>query len=254
MSLAESRWDQEEGGELDSHEEVKTLLRVQVRSRGGRWCWTLKLAQKRPKVGRWSWAWKLDFFCISRFSTAELWTLSLWLCSTQQLRQQLHSTLVAAQRWADTALTFLLFWQWSMAFLVFQVGTCFQAFTLSSPSLINNLISVDVKQNDSHSFSDDVALVEFAYLVCTCMPDDSYCRWLKPLLSCLCDVFQLPCVLINCSTYKQPKSHMKMVALKLPLPAEATCEEKTNTCTEWHYPMYHWRPQITQETMDIIIK
>ena len=40
-----SRRDQEEGGELDSQEEVR-----QARSRGsrgGRWCWTHKLAQKR---------------------------------------------------------------------------------------------------------------------------------------------------------------------------------------------------------------
>ena len=36
----ESRQDHEEGGELDSHKEVKTILRVQARSRGGRWCWT----------------------------------------------------------------------------------------------------------------------------------------------------------------------------------------------------------------------
>ena len=31
-----SRRDQEEGGELDSHEEVRLYLRVQARSRGGR--------------------------------------------------------------------------------------------------------------------------------------------------------------------------------------------------------------------------
>ena len=71
---------QEEGGELDSHEEVRlsfvgpgeferkevswTLtkkldyLRVQARSRRGRWCWTLKRAQKRSRAGRWSWVHK----------------------------------------------------------------------------------------------------------------------------------------------------------------------------------------------------
>ena len=32
------------------------ILTVQARSRGRRWCWTLKLAQKRSRVGRWSWA------------------------------------------------------------------------------------------------------------------------------------------------------------------------------------------------------
>ena len=41
-----------EGGELGSHEEVKTLSRVQARSRAGRWCWTDKLA-RRDRVGRW---------------------------------------------------------------------------------------------------------------------------------------------------------------------------------------------------------
>ena len=72
---------QEEGGELDSQEKVKlsfvgpgeikrreaswTLtkkldchLRVQARSRGGRWCWTLKRTQERSRAGRWSWVQK----------------------------------------------------------------------------------------------------------------------------------------------------------------------------------------------------
>ena len=43
---------------------------------------------------------KLDFFCFSCSSTAVLRTLSLWLCTAQQLKQQLRSTLVAAQ-WRD---------------------------------------------------------------------------------------------------------------------------------------------------------
>ena len=39
-------------------------LRVQARSRGGRWRWTLKLAQKRSRAGRWSWAQKVGLlFC-----------------------------------------------------------------------------------------------------------------------------------------------------------------------------------------------
>ena len=46
----ESRQDQEEGGELDSHDELDCHLRVQARPRGGRWCWTLKRAQERSKV------------------------------------------------------------------------------------------------------------------------------------------------------------------------------------------------------------
>ena len=79
VRLTESRRDQEKGGELDSHEEVRlsfggpgeikrrevswTLtkkldyhLRAQERSRGGRWCWTLKRAQERSREARWSWA------------------------------------------------------------------------------------------------------------------------------------------------------------------------------------------------------
>ena len=41
-----SRRDQEEGGELDSHEKkLDFQLRVQARSRGGKWCWTHKTAQ-----------------------------------------------------------------------------------------------------------------------------------------------------------------------------------------------------------------
>ena len=43
---------------------LSQLLLVQVRSRGGRWCWTHKRAQKRSRAGRWSWAWELDFFSL----------------------------------------------------------------------------------------------------------------------------------------------------------------------------------------------
>ena len=39
-------------------------------------------------------------------------------------------------------------------------------------------------------FFEDVPLVEFTYLVFTRMPGESYCRWLRSLLLCLCDVFQ----------------------------------------------------------------
>ena len=44
------RRDQEEGGELYSHEELDYHLRVQARSRGERWCWTLKRAQERSRA------------------------------------------------------------------------------------------------------------------------------------------------------------------------------------------------------------
>ena len=42
-------------------------LRVQARSRGGRWCWTLKSAQKRSRAGRWSWALKVGLLLLQLF-------------------------------------------------------------------------------------------------------------------------------------------------------------------------------------------
>ena len=52
-------------------------------------------------------------------STAMQWTLSLWLCPAQQLKQQLRCALVAVPWQGDTALTLTLLWQRSMVFLVF---------------------------------------------------------------------------------------------------------------------------------------
>ena len=63
------------------------------------------------------------------------------------LKQQLYTTLVAAQWPGDTALTLPLFWRWSTASSVFLVGARGRAFTLSFPSLMSILASVDVKQN-----------------------------------------------------------------------------------------------------------
>ena len=71
---AESRRDQEEGGELDSHEEVSP---EEIKRREVSWTLTKKLAQKRSRAGRWCWAGELDFFYFSCFPTAELRTLSL---------------------------------------------------------------------------------------------------------------------------------------------------------------------------------
>ena len=68
----------------------------------------------------------------------------------QQLKQQLRSTLVAAQWRGFTALTILSFWRRSTASSVFRVGARGRPFTLSplSPlSPISNLASVDAKQN-----------------------------------------------------------------------------------------------------------
>ena len=54
---------------LDCH------LRVQARSGGETWCWSLKRAQKRSRAGRWSWAQKVGLvFCFRCFSTAVLRT------------------------------------------------------------------------------------------------------------------------------------------------------------------------------------
>ena len=52
-------------------------------------------------------------------STAVQWRLSLSLCPERQLKQQLHSALVAAQWRGDTALTLLLFWRRSTVSPVF---------------------------------------------------------------------------------------------------------------------------------------
>ena len=82
--LTEFRWDQEKGGELDSHEELDYYrLRVQARSRGGRRCWTLRRAQETSRGGRWSLgseSWTTR--CFSCSSTAVLRTLSLSLLRT----------------------------------------------------------------------------------------------------------------------------------------------------------------------------
>ena len=51
----------------------------------------------------------------------------------QQLKQQLRSTLVAAQWRGDTALTLPFLWRRSTASSVFRVGARRRAFTLSSP-------------------------------------------------------------------------------------------------------------------------
>ena len=69
------------GREAGLSRRSSAILRVQARSRGGRWSWTHKLAQERSRAGRWSWAGDLDFFRFSCFPTAEQRTWSLRLCS-----------------------------------------------------------------------------------------------------------------------------------------------------------------------------
>ena len=60
--VTESRRDQEEGGELDSHEEASPHEQV---------------SPEEIKSREWSWDRELDFFRFSCFPTAELRTLSL---------------------------------------------------------------------------------------------------------------------------------------------------------------------------------
>ena len=117
-----------------------------------------KLAQKRSRAGRWCWAIyrqrELDFFCLSCFPTVELWTLSLWLCSAQQLEQRLHGAVVAAQCRTDTALTSCCSggspWQPQSFRLapVLRFHSSVLLFHLSL-SLIGLLTSMDVKQQKS---------------------------------------------------------------------------------------------------------
>ena len=59
-------------------------------------------------------------------------------------------------------------------------------FLLLNPSCVHQYVPLHPME--------DVPLVEFMYLVFTCMPGGSCHRWLRSLLLCLCDVFQ---VLIN---------------------------------------------------------
>ena len=120
--------------------------------------WTLmkKLAQKSSKAERWCCATEreLDFFCFSCFPTAELRTVSLWLCSAQQLGQQLRGAVVAAQCRTDTALTSCCSGgspqqpQSSRLAPVSKFHSSVLLFHLS-PSLIGLLVSVDIKQQKS---------------------------------------------------------------------------------------------------------
>ena len=58
--------------------------------------------------------------------------------------------------------------------------------TLSLPTMSHS----DAVSFKEHRQEKDVPLVEFMYLAFTRMPGESYCRWLRSSLLCLCDVFQ----------------------------------------------------------------
>ena len=52
------------------------------------------------------------------------------------------------------------------------------------------LFNLSKHENSFLCISKDVPLVEFMYLVLTCMSSESYCRWLRSLLLCWCDIFR----------------------------------------------------------------
>ena len=117
-SCRESRRDQEEGGELDSHEEVRLSFAdpAEIKRRE-----VVLGPQESPEEikSRGGGAGLRKFrlvFCFSCSSTAVLRTLALWpICSVRQLKQHLRGTLVATQ-WRG------LHWCWSTASSVFRVG------------------------------------------------------------------------------------------------------------------------------------
>ena len=108
----ESRWDQEEGGELDSqshsHKEVRRFC-------GSRW--------DQEEGGGAGLERCPDFFCLSCFPAVELQTLPLWLFSI---------AVGTAIAWYGSCcamlgghcLNILLFWRQSMVALLFWVGAC----------------------------------------------------------------------------------------------------------------------------------
>ena len=141
-----SRRDQEEGGELDSHEEVKHFCWSRRDQEEGGGAGPSREPGRDEQQGGGAGLWKLDFFYFRCYSTAVLRTVSLWVCSAQQLKQQLRSTLARGQWRGDTALKltlmFWLFWRRSTASSDFRVGARGRAFILSLPSKVNMVLNV----------------------------------------------------------------------------------------------------------------
>ena len=123
-----------------------------LRSRGGRWSWTLKLAQKRPWTGRWSWAAKVGLFFASGCSlTAVQRTLSLWLPSTavETVTAQCTSRCAMARgHRLNTSIVLAAVHYLSGLFRAVSAVelSLSRPLTPLSPSLISSLASVDVKQ------------------------------------------------------------------------------------------------------------
>ena len=128
-NLFESRRDQEEGGELDSHEEAspeEIKRREVVLGYRERESWTsfASIVSRRRSYGH----------CLCDSVLHSSWDGN---CVVRWSLRNAGRTLV------------LLFWRRSTAALVFRVGACFallSPFSHSSPSLIGLLASVDVKQ------------------------------------------------------------------------------------------------------------
>ena len=127
----EFRRDQEEGGELDSHEEASPK---ETKRREVSWTLTRKLAQKRSRVGRWCWARErvgllllqlfpnggaTDIVCVTLFCIA-VGTAIAW-CGGRCAMPDGH------------CLNILLFWRRSTAALVFRVGDCLEVSLFCPP-------------------------------------------------------------------------------------------------------------------------
>ena len=121
-----ARRDQEEGSELDSHEEVRLSFAGPAEIRGRSGCWALKRAQGRSRAGRWSWAQKVGLvFCFNCSPTAVLRTLYLWLLRTAvETAIAEHTSCFAMARSPLPIINKLLFWRWSTASSVFWGSDC----------------------------------------------------------------------------------------------------------------------------------
>ena len=143
--LSESRRDQEEGGELDSHAEVRLICGSRRDQDDGSGAGPSSSAQKRSRAGRWSWAQKVGLRLLRLFLSSNATDIVFVTLLRTAVETVLCSTLAAMQwRWG-TALTFLLFWRRSTASSVFRVGARGPAFTFfpfpSVPVKVNMVLT-----------------------------------------------------------------------------------------------------------------
>ena len=133
---------------------VEYRFRVQARSRGGRWCWTLKSAQKRSRAGRWGWAQKVGLLLLRLFLNSGAADIVLVTRSSTAVERAIAQ---CTSRWAMARghrlnISIVLAAVHAGSLQSFSGGIRGRTFTLSSsfplsPSLISNLASVDVKQH-----------------------------------------------------------------------------------------------------------